>query len=443
MPHRFSTSRRETHIGIEFNRLWVLKHVFSPRRPTSIPRNLVYPVPNPFLRVPYRFRARRGFPRVNMTSSRNNPFQTRLARPDLASPSTRNVNPSYMTLAPDLGVVHPSYSPRPVAGGVTPAGLHQSLSQLYSQHSSNPTIHATLPPTPYTPSMPFPPPQPYPQVPLHQPQLYPQPQPYQPHAQPYYRPFSLAVTKWPDEKLLSYSKGNWQEWSAAVKCHLGLHSGAQRFLSADELPPDSTFYPAAYRQWIDNDVVVKSFLESVCSNAERGEIQDCGTAALAWAKLMERHENRGPLQQIKALKEVFSISYSNDPATFETTLTRIRDLNKTIWAGGPPDAEVFLAALHIGALLANHSSLVDGLLARTDLDIVQVEKSIMGKATTPAEVGKVAFAAMRDSGRPRKDICTVKACRRKETHSSEFCVSEGGGMAGQSVSAAMRAQEAA
>nr|GAT57284.1 predicted protein [Mycena chlorophos] len=391
--------------------------------------------------------------------SASNPFIAHVRRTELeASPTPGaahehlHTTPGGPSVAPRVPLPQLFYSTNPPLQPVvhTPSTIHSyRMPTPAPSRQPTPAPYSPVPPSPHVfPSNSVPQ---YPAAPIHA------------HHQPYFsatnpyavfqqpmpmlRPLTLSTRGWSDDDYLSLSKANWTEWSDAVVRHIGLHAGASRFLDSNTVPPDPTLYAGHYAQWIDNDTVVRSFLASVCTPLEAEVVRAHGTAAAAWEALTRRHEQRGPVRQIRVVKDAFAVSFGEEATTFEKTLAKLKSLNKEIWAGGTPNPKAFLAALLMAALEKNHKPIVDGLVTRQDLSLEVVEKAILDKAEIgngPAsDVGRVAFATVAGKPARKKDTCTTPNCKYPDTHTTPFCVSEGGGMAGKTIREAQQAQKAA
>ncbi|KAJ7848677.1 hypothetical protein B0H13DRAFT_1906624 [Mycena leptocephala] len=169
--------------------------------------------------------------------------------------------------------------------------------------------------------------------------------------------FSLSVGGWLESDRLSLERNNWIPWATRVKLELGLQPGAVRFLGGDNPCPSFDMFPGHHRAWLDTDAVVRAFISNVCAVTERECFADETTALAVWNTLRQRHEHRGPIGQISSLRKFVVTKYSNDPSTFSATTTELSNLNSSIWAAGPVDANSFLLAGMLAALSTHHQSI--------------------------------------------------------------------------------------
>ncbi|KAJ7618382.1 hypothetical protein FB45DRAFT_871851 [Roridomyces roridus] len=142
-------------------------------------------------------------------------------------------------------------------------------------------------------------------------------------AGPYIKPFSLNPGTWKVEDKLSLAHDNYAVWSKRVHAHIGLHSGATRWLDPSELPPSFDMYPQANRIWHDNDMALRSYLQLTCDSSELPSIEGCTTASAVWLTLQKRHTQRGPIHQVATLRETLAIQFSDDPKSWAKTLSRL------------------------------------------------------------------------------------------------------------------------
>ncbi|KAJ7606506.1 hypothetical protein FB45DRAFT_878439 [Roridomyces roridus] len=128
-------------------------------------------------------------------------------------------------------------------------------------------------------------------------------------AGPYIKPFSLNPGTWKAEDKLSLAHDNYATWSKHVHAHIGLQSGATRWLDPTELPPSFDMYPQASRIWHDNDMALHSYLQLTCDSSELPSIEECKTASAVWLVLHKRHTQRGPIHQVATLRETLIKSF--------------------------------------------------------------------------------------------------------------------------------------
>ena len=169
---------------------------------------------------------------------------------------------------------------------------------------------------------------------------------------------------------------------------------------------------------------------------------DISTAKHAWDALKAWHEVQGPIQQVLLIQEALDICYSHSGEQLSVTSSRFADLNERIWNMGTPSRDLFLCILMINGLSGEFTDIRSSLArelakATTDqpykpTDICQaldIEQQLISGDRKGRDVVLTA-----QSGQSRRG-CTSLTCSncKKEGHLSEYCISEGGGMAGKSI----------
>jgi hypothetical protein len=213
-----------------------------------------------------------------------------------------------------------------------------------------------------------------------------------------------------------------------------MNGASDKWLEYEHPCPAPDAFPWADSVWTDNDRVIRTFLSEVCAVTEHESFAECATAADVWYVLHTRHQQRGPLHQITAMKEFFSVKYGNDPATFVTMSQRLTELGTTIWAAGVPDLDSFIVSGMLNALSA-YPQLVDGFLTTPQLTSALIKSRLATKRDIPSITGGTVFAA--SSSKP---LCVMPNCKSPSSHTWPFCRAPGDGMAGKSLDDAKNAQ---
>ncbi|KAJ7301438.1 hypothetical protein DFH08DRAFT_978765 [Mycena albidolilacea] len=218
-----------------------------------------------------------------------------------------------------------------------------------------------------------------------------------------------------------------------------------RITDPNELCPSFNMYPRAHRTWQDNDVAIRLFLSLTCASSEHTYIEMCTSAADMWATIRTRHTKRGPLDQVNKLRSAMSIQFADNPDSWAATLDRISELNKAVWAGEAPTAEVIhtVLLLHV---LSPFPAFVDSLLAVPDLDPAYITARLGAKQQMPKSSSLTVLAATSTKPNSKKtrerEHCNNPSCKSPGGHSFPYCVAPGGGMAGKSVDEAMSKKHA-
>jgi len=107
---------------------------------------------------------------------------------------------------------------------------------------------------------------------------------------------------------LSLAKDNWPKWKQKMMQVLGL-SDLDDYILGAILAPDPVTDPTSSRNWIRNNNKTISFLQMHVDDSELQFLENVTDAAIAWTKLVDRHEKQGPVTQVRLIQEALSISY--------------------------------------------------------------------------------------------------------------------------------------
>jgi hypothetical protein len=238
--------------------------------------------------------------------------------------------------------------------------------------------------------------------------------------------FNLSSAGWIETDKLSLERDNFTPWSERAKIELGMQSGASRFLSSTSNPcPSFAMFPGHHCAWHDSDEVVQNYLKSICVMTEHHCFKSATTAAQIWEILRTRHEHRGPIGQTKAMRKIVSTHYSRDTASFSATTQELCELNESIWAAGPVNANCFLLACMLASLTQNHHKFVRSMLALPHLDLAMLEDNLLtihefkdddddiacAATSVPAKGGKQSTSPPNT-----KPHCANEKCAKLDTH---------------------------
>jgi hypothetical protein len=147
---------------------------------------------------------------------------------------------------------------------------------------------------------------------------------------PIYKALTLNPESWKEDDELSMERRNYQPWAKRLWSNIGIHAGATRWLDPTSVPLSIDMYPRTHHQWLDNDVVVLSYINLVVSSSEQKHIQHCTSASAAWVTLRNRHTRCGPLDQVNRLRAAMAVQFSDDPESWAATLDRIAELKEAV-----------------------------------------------------------------------------------------------------------------
>jgi len=195
------------------------------------------------------------------------------------------------------------------------------------------------------------------------------------------------------------------------------------------------------------------------STADFYHVESCTTAHNLFVALRTLHESDGSYTQIGLLLKALDIRFSYD-TPFRDTLAEIRGYFHRITAMGKIKDDDFFSVILLHSMSKHFTHLQQAVLKMTllpDFNSEMVVKRILDEdalirrrreldelANLTAHFSRSnqsAFAALNSRQRPGpKPICSN--CKRKN-HSTDYCISPGGKMAGRSVKEARAAFKAA
>ena len=254
---------------------------------------------------------------------------------------------------------------------------------------------------------------------------------------------TFSTSNWPKDLILDIGKDNWHQWSTRICVH-AKRQGFLMYLDGSLKCPDESSSPEAYWIWKCNDVALQGFIQESLSEAELALTCELSTAHAMFEALRDRHEKSGPFAQIQLLKQFLEIFFDDDDDQFNHTCAKIEETHKHIMAMGVLDADRLLIFGYIHALrdkLPHIQSTIQiqsespGFSSRSVKHLLDQEYKLIRKrrASTP----QIALAA--SSTRPPRAPCGN--CNRPN-HSTEYCISPGGKLAGKTIEEARAIQAA-
>lgn len=264
----------------------------------------------------------------------------------------------------------------------------------------------------------------------------------------------LTDNSWPSDLILDLDKSNWPDWSKRLNL-LAIGQGFGGWLNGTLQCPDVNTHPRAYWIWKGNDDSLRAFILKNISAIDYeglGAMAHTSSAHLIYQLLRQRHEKLGLWAQLNFIKKALDIRISRS-TSISAVITDIRRLYNQIMAVGPINPDQLFTAFLINAMGDEFPHLQSQMQAMTkdpnfsSNDIVtrlQEEESVMKRR----EEQGGSSALVTTSGTPGAGNRTTRQklycanCKRTN-HNTDFCIRQGGKMAGKSIEEARVAQRVA
>ena len=166
------------------------------------------------------------------------------------------------------------------------------------------------------------------------------------------------------------------------------------------------------------------------------------TTKQAWDTLKGWHEVQGLIQQVLLIQEVLKIQYTCSGEDFSVTSSRFANLNEHIWNMGNPSPDLFLCILMINGLSGEFTD-IQSSLAR------ELAKATTNQPYKPINIHRpldveqqlisgnkkgrdVVLSTQSNQAHLTRSALSCSNCKRT-SHLSEYCISEGGEMAGKLI----------
>lgn len=260
----------------------------------------------------------------------------------------------------------------------------------------------------------------------------------------------LSAAEFTGEGKLDKDENNWHAWRKKAYTSL-IMSGLWRYMAKPLFIPDPITEPRAHANWTDNDERACGWLFGAISEAEHSALGVVPTSEAwkFWDILEKRHKQDGPVAQVYLIREAMSLH--TPPG--ESPLKNI-DAISTTWDRALEMGELsgdLLKNITILLHLSNHPDMQFGLqdrmrTATTPLTFRDVRAFIEDKqrildANKRGEAS-LALSAQSSKHQPRERPALFCTACKGTTHTAQYCVSPGGGMAGKTIDES-RAQRAA
>ncbi|KAF8486005.1 hypothetical protein DFH94DRAFT_164040 [Russula ochroleuca] len=259
----------------------------------------------------------------------------------------------------------------------------------------------------------------------------------------------LSDTSWPKDLTLDHEEYNWQEWYRRTT-NLVYRQGFTPWLDGSLECPDEQHYPEAHWIWQQNDRSLRLFLLTHISSLDLTLVRNLPNSHEIFEALRKRHKSLEPFAQLALLKKALDVTFDFSTTPVSTTIAQLRDLHRRIIAMGELDGDRLLTIILINSLSDQFGHLlpaIQTISSAPDFSSKSIMRIIEGEAFLircraeqgfrPSTVNPTASAV---NARQPKPPCSN--CKRTN-HSTEFCISSGGKMAGRSIYDARAAQRVA
>ena len=260
-----------------------------------------------------------------------------------------------------------------------------------------------------------------------------------------YRPLitKLSVSQSFTGDKLDHAKSNWTAWSTKILIKLALN-GLKGYIMGTASCPLATSKPHAHANWLHNDELAFNFILDNIEDREQTLVITKKMAKECWDTLEQRHVQEGPMRQLQLIQEAMSICCSTTESLVITG-TKLYELAKWALAMGPLTLDVVTSLYILNSLTTfphlhttiNHnisSSTKDAPYTATAiLQLLENEQRLLDADQSSTASTSIALIA---KNVPRL-LCSN--CKRT-THTVEYCVAPGGGMAGKLIEESKQAK---
>jgi hypothetical protein len=260
-------------------------------------------------------------------------------------------------------------------------------------------------------------------------------------------PMFISDPTWPSSLTLSLQSSNWQEWSRHLEL-LALRQGLSSWLDGTLACPDPvTSNPKICWVWWTNDSSLRSFILQHVSPFDYDIANKLPTAHLVYSALRKRHELLGTHAQAHVMKQIIDTQFVPGTPLMDMA-AKINQLHESLVKMGTPDFDkmhcvwlVNAASQHFRVLQSSLQALTRDptCTAQAILSRLQDEDELHRRRSTnnsQSDTQSVALLA-RSENPLRNVVCTN--CNRTG-HNINFCVRQGGKMAGRTIEEARAAQ---
>jgi hypothetical protein len=246
------------------------------------------------------------------------------------------------------------------------------------------------------------------------------------------------------EAKLDKNLGNYKEWYHHAKHHLTITGLITYALGTARAPGPTELI--ATENWNANDNLAQAVILSTLSKDEWDFAESLQGAKACWDGLIARHQNEGPIRQVQLLQEALSLQCTKTtPLT--TTASQIRTAISRAFEMGQLTQDLFtcIALLnslsefsHLRSMITHDLSESTASTPYTSAHIftlLENEQWIIASDQKRTEATVLAAQNLQ----PKRTTILCSNCK-KPGHVPNYCVANGGGMAGKSIDEAKEAQ---
>ena len=256
----------------------------------------------------------------------------------------------------------------------------------------------------------------------------------------------ISDSAWPADLKLDLGKSNWDDWSHCMRLLVD-HLGFTDWLEGTLACPNQSSYAKANRVWRSNDRSLRAFMLEHISKNEFKLVQSISTSHAVFEKLRSCHEHLGLHSQVLLLKKALDVRF-NPNTPISNTIVEIDDLHTKIMNMGTIDGDRLRSVLLINALNDHYTHIQSTVHALADDPSFSSEtvvrrlkaKEALIQRRNELSPSSTALAAV--SGKNRTAPKLLCANCKRTNHTTDFCISTGGKMAGHSIEDARNAQRA-
>jgi Reverse transcriptase (RNA-dependent DNA polymerase)/Integrase core domain/GAG-pre-integrase domain len=258
-------------------------------------------------------------------------------------------------------------------------------------------------------------------------------------------PMFISDPGWPSSLTLDLQSSNWAEWSRRLEL-LAYRQGLSSWLDGTLSCPDPITDSKICWVWWTNDGSLRSFILQHVSHLDYDIADKFPTAHLAYSALRRRHEQLGTHAQAHLMKQIMDTQFVPGTPLIETA-AKINQLHQSFVKCGTPDFDKMHCAWLVNAASQHYRTLQSALqaltrdpacTAHTILARLQDEDDLYRRRPSnnlQHDTQSVALLA-RTENPLRNSQCTN--CKRTG-HTIDFCVRQGGKMAGRTIEEARTA----
>ncbi|KAF8800335.1 hypothetical protein BYT27DRAFT_7117784 [Phlegmacium glaucopus] len=238
---------------------------------------------------------------------------------------------------------------------------------------------------------------------------------------------------------LDKDKGNWKTWSTEVLDLLDMASLGLYLTDGAETAPPVLTQPNVHWNWVTNDRSVQGFLRSSISATERDLVSSLPGAKETWHKLESYHLEEGPIKQANLIQNALTIRIDRD----DQMMTKVRGLLFCMQGGINEDTFVTILALQALSTGLDHSQAIiqrdfhastptSPYTVNNLIDFLEQEYQMFlgDKQRIAKSDSAIIFAAQSHQKGKTLILCII--CK-KHSHSAQWCIRPGGGMAGKTI----------